>query len=579
MLREIHIRNFALIEDARVRFGPGFNVLTGETGVGKSLVLGALNLLLGGRPNAGLIRAGAEDLCVEGLFDIPSPRLRAELAQTLAFDIEPDVTEILLEREYSLSGRNRCRANGKPVSVTTLRDAGQLLVDIHGQREHESLLVPANQRSVLDAYGQLEPLRDRFAERYAALTQLRRRLDELRQTEEVRREKRELLSFRLQEIEALNPVDGEYTQLREERDLLANAEKVSRVVAQGLDSLYESDGSATERAQALTRDLEPLAAFHPDLRSALEAVIEAAAQLEEAAYALRHFRESFDFDASRLEQIEERLRRYDEIARKHSAAPEDLAAMSQRLKENLDALDAETRDLSELESRIADASKDLLAVGHELTKARQAAGRKLSPQVEREMRNLAMPAGRFSVAVMPAADAPSGPEPAGASGMDAVEMLLSTNPGEDLKPLRMVGSGGEVARIMLAIKGCLAQVDRTPVFIFDEIDANIGGRIGAVIGEKIAAIAHGRQVICITHLPQIAAYAAIHLKVEKRVTAGRSVTRIIQLDAAGREAEIAQMIHGDQATDTTLRQAKEMIDLAGKALARLDRQRPARRKT
>ena len=564
MLRELHIRNFALIEDARVRFGDGFNVLTGETGVGKSLVIGALGLLLGGRPGAGLIRQGADALAVEGLFEVASAQLREELGEALGFSLDPDVAELLLERHYALGGRGRCRANGKPVGVATLRAAGELLLDIHGQREHESLLEPANQRAVLDAFGQgVGETRSRFTEAYYQLRDLEQRFETLRQTEDIRREKLELLRFRRGEFAELAPRADEYGGLREEASLLANAERVQEAVAEAIQSLYEAEDSGADRVQRAERNLDGIAGFHKELDAARQAFAEAAIQIEEGIFALRRFQESFEFDPDRQDVVQDRLRRYEDLASKHGVPPEELPEVNARTEGEIAGLEAAEKDLSDMRAKLRSRRRKLLAIGRELSERRVEAGRDLTPRVEGEMRDLAMPAGRFRVDVTPLAADESLWSAIGPAGLDAVEFMLTTNPGEDLKPLRRVGSGGEVARIMLAVKGCLAQVDRVPVFVFDEIDANIGGRLGAVIGEKLAALARGRQVICVTHLPQIAAHAHTQIAVRKTVERGRTFTRIRELDSGERVEEIAEMIHGDRRTETTRRQAEEMLHAAG----------------
>jgi len=573
MLRELHIRNFALLEDARLQLREGFNCLTGETGVGKSLVLGALDLLLGGRPRPDLVRKGADSLCVQGLFHAASPRILADVADAVGFPLEDGVCDILLEREYHPSGRNRCRVNGKPVSVAALRGTGERLVDIHGQQEHESLLHRANQRALLDSFAGLDTLRDRFAREYARLRDLRRRFDDLRQGEELRSQRLELLRFQLNEVEALAPESGEYQNLRRDHALLANAERIQQAVAAAVDALYEMDDSASDLVQRVLRELEPLAESDPDLAQGASALGEAAAQIEEAAFAVRRFRERFEFDPERLEHVGQRLASYERIARRHGLAPEQVADLPARLRADVDRIEAEARDLAGIEQAIADAEKSLFDIGSDLGRRRKAAAEALAARVQREMRDLAMPAASFRADVSSPADPAQALAAAGPSGFNEVEFLISTNPGEDPRPLRLVGSGGEIARVMLAVKGCLAEVDRTPVFVFDEIDSNVGGRLGAVIGRKIAAIARRHQVVCITHLPQIAAYADVQVKVQKIVRDGRTVSVLTELAEDKRIDELAEMIRGHQRTETTLQQAREMLESA-----QTDKSRPAPRR-
>jgi DNA repair protein RecN (Recombination protein N) len=574
MLRDLHIRDYALLEDARLELGEGLNCLTGETGVGKSLVLGALDLLLGGRARPDLVRAGAEGLQVEGRVEVDSPRLLADVSERLGFPLEDGVAEILLERRYFVGSRNLCRVNGRPVNVAVLRAVGERLVDIHGQHEHESLLHPANQRDLLDGFGRLDDLRRRFAQRHRDLKALRDRAAQLQAGEDLRRQRHELLDFQYAEARALAPREGEYADLRRERDLLTNAERLHQVTAEGLESLYEREGSSIETIQRLHRDLESLAGAQRDLGCAVTALAEAAAQVEEAARALRRFRESFEFDPARLEEVEARLALYQRIAQRHGVQPNEVHALLARLAEETARLDAGDRDLAAVEPLIRAASAEMREIGEELSRRRREAGDDLAARVEAELRDLAMPAARFGVEVTSAADE-AGDAP-GPGGFDTVEFLITTNPGEAPRPLRSVGSGGEVSRVMLAIKGCLAEVDRTPVFVFDEIDANVGGRLGGVIGRKLSAIARKHQVVCITHLPQIAAWADAHLKVSKMTRNGRTFSHVASLRGDARVEELAEMIHGEKRTDTTRRQAREMLDAAREAPAEPEASQPRR---
>jgi len=575
MLRELHIRNYALLEDAKLPLRDGFNCLTGETGVGKSLVLGALDLLLGARARPDLVRKGAGGLDVEGRFEIEPGILHEELAEALGFALEDDVTEVLLERHYTAGGRNRCRVNGRPVSVATLRTVGERLVDIHGQQEHESLLHPSNQRALIDAYGCLHAQRAEFASQYAHHRELRRRFEELQSGEDLRRQRLELLAFQAEEIEALSPQNGEYPALRKEREILAGAEALQQLAGDAVESLYEMDDSALALIQRIARRLDERAASPKELEAASQALGEAAAQVEEATYAFRRFREEFEYDPARLEEIEERLATYERIASRHRVDPDNLSDLLTGLRDEKSRLESDDRDLAGMEERIATEAAGLMTLGKSLHARRCEAGEDLAERVMKEMRDLGMPAGRFRVDVA----FPENPDlkDAGPHGLDAVEFMIATNPGEDLHPLRLVGSGGEIARVMLAIKSCLAQVDRTPVFIFDEIDANVGGRMGAVIGSKLSAISTRHQVVCITHLPQIAAFADVQVKVQKRVIEGRTVSELTEVSGRNRVEELAEMIQGEQRTDTTLRQAEEMLEMARKRKKRP--KQSARRRT
>ena len=333
------------------------------------------------------------------------------------------------------------------------------------------------------------------------------------------------------------------------------------------------DGSAAETIQRVARGLQPMGDSHADLARAVDALNAAATQVDEATHALRSFREGFEFDPERLEEVQERLAQYQRVAQRHDVAPNQVHALGERLAEDVQAADQTGRDLAALRDRIAAAEGSLIPLGRDLCERRRHTGAALARQVGKQMRDLAMPGARFAVEVRwPDGDPLAA---AGPSGMDAVEFMIATNPGEDLMPLRQIGSGGEVARVMLAVKSCLAEVDRTPVFVFDEIDANVGGRLGDVIGSKLAAIARKHQVVCITHLPQIAAHADVQVKVDKAVRKGRTISRLTPLSGQARVEEIAAMIHGDRRTKTTLRQAREMLDAAEEARAPSARRRAA----
>jgi len=554
MLAELRIRNFALIGEAEVIFAEGFNVLTGATGVGKSLVIDALEVLLGGRASPEMIRRGHDAASVEGVFFIPDAALRKSITDAAGLE-ETHEPEVILHRTITRSGRNRCRLNSSAVNVSALKDAGSLLVDIHGQHEQQSLLYPNKQRELLDDYGRLKPLRASFAATFAEYRRKAKYFEELQATEKQRRSELDFCRFQLAEIKnaALQP--GEIEELDRERTLLANAEKILSRIEEGYGSLYEADGSALDILKAVARQLEEIAGMDPRLAAVLDACNEASVKIEDAAFSLREFRDRWQFDPDRLEEIDQRLMEIRKLQSKYGDSEEEIFAFAEGLRQRIGELSSAEEDLRTLAGELKETAAQVQALGAKLTAARERAGAKLAKAVERELKSLGMEKTKFEVAVRKK----ESPDQATSSGMDDVEFMISANPGESLMSLRKVASGGEISRMMLALKTILAESDKIPLLIFDEVDANIGGRTGRPIGERLASIARCHQVACVTHLPQIASCAAHQLKVSKRVTKGETFTVVEELRGDARLHEIAEMIGGKDKTSVTLAQAREML--------------------
>jgi len=554
MLAELRISNFALIDRAEVTFAPGFTALTGATGVGKSLVIDALDMLLGGRASADLIRHGADDASVEGVFYLPDAAVRKAISSAASLDDFPE-PEVILHRTFSRSGRNKCRLNSFTVNVSTLRDVGSALVDIHGQHEQQSLLHAGKQRELLDDYGRLAPLREKFA---AAFTEHRRKakyLDDLQATEKQRRSELDFCSFQLAEIEAAAVKPGELAEIERERALLANAEKVQSRIEQAYAAIYESDGSVLDQLKGAMRQLEEIAGLDPRLAAVLEQCGDASVRIEEAAFSLRDYRDKWEFDPQRLEDIEQRLLQIRKLQSKYGETEDEILASADTLRARIGQLDAAEQDGRTLGAKLQRSAAESMKLGAELTAARRKSAAKLAKAVEQELRSLGMEKAQFAVTVTPAESL----DAATATGMDDVEFQIAPNPGEPLMSMRRIASGGEISRIMLAVKSVLAECDKVPLLIFDEIDANVGGRMGRQIGDRMAAIARCHQVVCVTHLPQLASCAEHQLKVAKQVRKGQTYTVVEELSGDARLREIAEMIGGTNASDVTLRQAKEML--------------------
>lgn len=566
MLSELYISNFALIDDITIKFDKGLNIFTGTTGVGKSLIIGALNFLLGSRVTNDIVRTGKKDVSVSGVFIIKNEHIREKLKEHIdSFDDE----EIIIQRNLDQDGRNRCRLNNQPITVPLLKEIGELLVNIHGQHEHESLTKPLNQLIILDGFGKLDTNRDKFTEVYTKAIGKERLIQELKENREARKRQIDLHNFEINEIESACLKPDEPDILEKERFILANSEKIQNTLSYCTDSLYESDNSIISRLKEITNELSKIKDIDNSFENPLEICNQSLYQLEDAAITLSKCVEGHDFNPERLEQIEDRIETIRRLKSKYGETIEDILSYCKESKLKLEHLLKENEDLDSTEKELKELRKSVIDFGKNLTQLRKKAGAKLSTLVKKELEGLGITNGRFDIDIstidMTNAE-PFNLEYGSRTGFDHIEFMFSSNPGEELKPFRKIASGGEISRIMLALKRHLATADQTPVLIFDEIDANIGGRMGKVIGEKLRLVSQSHQVICITHLPQIASYAEQHFKVNKFAKNNKTFVTIEILSAKECLEEIAEMIRGTEKTDVTRKQAKEMIDDARKFL-------------
>lgn len=555
MLVEIHIRNFAIIEDLSLRFGPGLNVLTGETGAGKSIIIDAVSLLLGGRAAAEMIRAGADRAEIEGHFRLGARR--AAIEPLLAAEgLEGDDDELILAREIRASGRHICRVNGRAVSLTLLDAIGQLLVDIHGQSDHLSLLRVREHVELLDRYAGHGALRAEMAALVSAVRQTRASLAALRRDERELARRIDLLTYQVQEIAAARLEPGEDEALEAERRRLANAEQIMLLAAEATQAIEEGGEEQMaavdllgQAAQALAR----LARIDPTLDPQRQQIEELSYQLSDLAREVRRYRDRVEFNPSRLAEVEERLELIHNLKRKYGDSIEEIIAFGERAQAELDSITHAEERIAELEQEEEQLLRAIGEVGQRLSASRREAGERLAAAVERELDDLRMEHARFRVDLQwqDAADGACVGERRiafDATGLDRVEFLISANPGEPLRPLARVASGGETARLMLALKAVLSRADETPTLIFDEIDVGIGGRVGAVVGRKLWGLVRadgtmeGHQVLCVTHLPQLAAYGDVHFHVSKAVEGERTLTHVRQLTGAERVRELAAML-------------------------------------
>ncbi|RME81790.1 MAG: DNA repair protein RecN [Caldilineae bacterium] len=570
MLSELRVRNFAIIDDLHVRFHPGFNVLTGETGAGKSIIIDAIELLLGARSSQEMVRAGEDRASIEGIFE-----LSGEIAENIQKRLEEEGLDgeeglLILAREVRREGRSVARINGRAVSQALLAEIGGRLVDIHGQGQHLSLLRVREHLFLLDRFAGLESQRTRVAELVAALRTVRNELAVLQQNARDIARQIDLLSYQVGEIDAAGLQPGEDEALESERRRLANAETLATqsaaiyaLLAEGnpeLPSLQDQLGEAIALLARLVR-------VDPELQSLLEQLEGLGEGLDEVARALNQYGEQIAYDPERLAEVEERLDLIFQLKRKYGDTIEEILAYGEEARSKLELLaQSETRT----EHLVAEEDRLLHELGREaaaLSQARQQAAGRLAEAIEQELEDLRMGGTRFRVEIG------QEPDPQGcfvgeerlafdSTGIDRVEFLVSANPGEPLRPLVKVASGGETARMMLALKNVLSRADATPTLIFDEIDQGIGGRVGAIVGKKLYDLSASHQVLCVTHLPQIAAYGDHHLAVTKGVEGQRTVTRLQALEGQARIRELAAM--AGSASETGWRSAQELLrDVAG----------------
>jgi DNA repair protein RecN (Recombination protein N) len=568
MLTELHIRDFAIIEDLTLDLGPGFVVFTGETGAGKSILIDAVEVLLGGRAEATMVRSEAGAAVIEGAFRL-GPGAGESVRRLLeAEGLLEDGETLVLSREIRREGRTIGRVNGRAVSVSMLRSLGEFLVDVHGQSEHLSLLRVREHLSLLDRYAQAEALREEYGTAYAGLEEIRRELKRLREAERDTARRSEFLTFQVNEIEAASLRPGEEVALLEERVRLANAEQLANLAEKALAALDEAPderssasdllGEAAEAVASLVRIDATLAGEESEAQALLE-------QAGDLARRLRVYREGIESNPRRLDEVEERIGLIHSLQRKYGETIEAVIARAAAAREELETITHAEERIAALEKEEARRLKDLGAVGNRLSAARRAAGEQLGRAIEAELGDLRMSGAHFAVdlgweddpAGVPIGDrrVSFGPE-----GLDRVEFLVAPNPGEGLKPLVKIASGGETSRMMLGLKGVLARADQTPTLIFDEIDQGIGGRVGAIVGRKLWGLARSHQVLCVTHLPQLAAYGDQHYKVEKRVAKGRTTTSVHPLEGGGRIDELAQMLGA--VSEASQRSAAELLEEA-----------------
>lgn len=576
MLQQITVRNFALIDTINLEFDPGFNVLTGETGAGKSIIIDALGLALGGRFSSEMIRTGSENAVVEAVFEINDRPELIEYLNEIGVPVTDDQT-LIIQREISNNGRNRCRVNGQLVTVLVLGKIGEYLIDIHGQHEHQSLLAAEKQLELLDEYcgSECKKLRDEFLEVFRRFELLSEELQELKQNETDKVRKIDLLKFQIDEIEQMKLIIGEDEDLLKEKEILGSSEKLYEAATLSYQALYDNQSgkAVIELLAEAERSLSQVAGIDQRLAGILETIRETACQAEEASRELRDYQEQIQFDPERLNMIEERLDEINKLKRKYGASIAEILLFLDRCKQELADLNNSEERSHNLELEVQELRVRLGNLAETLTKYREAGALKLEHAIMEQLADLNMAKTQFKIGINQLdadTDTDTGVPYQGrkvqinATGADRLEFLVSPNPGESLKPLTKIASGGELSRLMLALKAILAELDQIPTMVFDEIDVGIGGRTAQAVAEKMALIGRARQVICITHLPQIASMAKHHFYIEKQVDGERTKVNVRELMMNERIDELARMLGGAEVTDTTRQHAREMLALAEK---------------
>jgi len=537
MLRYLSIEHLAVIERLEIDFDAGFNVLTGETGAGKSILVEAVGLLLGGRASSELVRTGEDTATIQALFDV-------------------DGNEVIVRRELTAQGRSRAFVNGALATAGALKDLAARLIEIHGQHEHQGLLVPESHLDLLDAYAGFESRREEAAGAFQRLGALRAELETLRLDERQKLARVDLLTFQRDEITQAAPRAGEDEDLVAERSRLANAGRLLQLSAEAYQTLYEQDGAVLSGLATVWKRVADLAALDPRAAAYEESRAAITSQLEDLAYFLRDYAEGIDASPGRLQEVEDRLALLERLKRKHGPMLTDVLEHRDACVRELTLLANADERAAEVETALQAAEREYLDLAQRLSAERREAATKFAKDLVHVVAGLAMERTRFEVRFnaepLPAAEW-------GPRGVDRAEFFVSPNPGEDLRPLARIVSGGELSRLMLAIKTLTARKGRGATLIFDEVDAGIGGHTADVVGRRLQDLAREYQVLCITHLPQIAAHGDVQYHISKQVRGGRTVTRVARLDTAARETELARMIAGDAATSRMRASAAEML--------------------
>lgn len=552
MLAELHIENVAVISVTDLRFGPGFNVLTGEIGAGKSIVIDAIGAVLGDRVSRELVRRGAEKALVTAVFDVSGAE--AWLREN---EIDPE-EELILQRRILSDGKSSCRVCGNPVTAAQLKELAALLVDIHGQNDGRQLMDERRHMAYLDSFGQLQPEIDAYRKEYRQYRALRKELEQLNMDQVEKERLSESLRYQIAELERAELKAGEKDSLVARRDLLRNSEKLTEALDEALRLLYADEDNAVSMAENAEYYAGRAAALVPELEGTVASIHEAAFSLSDAAETLRDFRENLDFSPEEYDRLEERISLLNKLERKYSRDEEALLLYLDECREKLDRIEYADERSAKLRRELEEQKKQCRRAAKILREKRQTAAKDLQERIVRELRELNMPSVRFAVEFAPLEGEPG----FDANGADQIRFLMSANAGEELGRISRIASGGELSRIMLAMKNVFAEHDPVSTMIFDEIDTGVSGIAAQRVGEKLYSVSRGKQVMCVTHLPQIAAMADSHYLIAKEERNGRTYTDVTKLDREGQRMELARLHGGDNVTITTLASAEEQLEAA-----------------
>jgi len=555
VLVELVVENYAVIEKVRVRFHRGLNLLSGETGSGKSIVVDAFGLLMGARASAEMVRSGAERARVSGIFEIAATPALTRLLEDAGIEVEDN--ELLVEREILAGGKSRAFIGNRPATAALLRELAPHLGDIHGQHDQQQLFSPAVQREMLDAFADA-PSRE-VAELFGQWKAASAELEELDRSSQEKLRLADLLSFQVKEIEAVGPKAGEDEELENERRILRNVVKIEETANAAYAALYDDPESVTAQLKAVARKLEELARIDPAVSDLVGILQPASIAVDETSHALRRYLAKLEADPARLDEVESRLAALEKLKRKYGATAGEVIAFLEQVRRDLEQVGHSSERRETLRKQTARFAQAYEAAAAKLTAARKEAARQLGKRVETELASLAMEKTRVQIRVEPAAWSEH--------GADSVEFLISPNLGEEPKPLEKIASGGELSRVALALKTCTSKPSKaTPrTLVFDEVDAGVGGSAAESVGRRLKKLAGSSQVLCVTHLPQIAGFADHHYYVEKRTEKGRTIATIEELSAAERTREIGRMLSGERVTPEALRHAEQLLKFAANA--------------
>ncbi len=558
MLKHLHIKNLALIEDLQLPFAPGFTTLTGETGAGKSILLDALGLTLGNRADASLVRHGAKKADITAEYDLSQlPIVQNWLEEQDLENDEPD--QCLMRRTVTAEGRSKAYINGIAVPLAQLKALADQLIDIHGQHEHQSLMKPQQQLKLLDAYGQLQTQQATVAQHFKVWQTLKQQLETQQAAQSDQQSRLELLQFQLNEFEKVAPQENEFTELAEEQTTLSHANEIltaSETAYAAIEgSEYDHAPAAATQVQTAIEALEQIADYQPALQTQIEQLNQSLIELQETAADIRHFSQNIELDPARLQEVEERLAELHGLAKKYLIEPEALLEKQQQIEAELHSITHADESLEQLQQAVDEAEETYMQAALSLSQSRQVAAEQLAQAVTQSMQTLGMPNGQFAIEFQPL-DTPA------ASGLDKISFQVTANPGQPLQPLTKVASGGELSRISLSIQVATAEVASLPTLIFDEVDVGIGGGIAEVVGQKMQQLGQNRQILSITHLPQVAAHGHQHLQVQKQTDGQTTTTQVKLLTPKERIEELARMLGGMKITQQTRKHAEEMLQNA-----------------